>query len=165
MPTRRKEAICSKSSKKATITIAKVTIDKENDKKRDRYEVGLFTLNKQLRTKVKHLNALICNGVMIKDVALAKSKGDPDSPLWNNYDLNAAAIAEANKDVKQIEKYIEGFYNKIPHALECTGYGSKPPSRLFETPRSLLLSSMILYSSLLSSTNLDSGNSTDDDNE
>ena len=152
---RKKEVISSISTGSKKVSATEATINEENDKKRDRDEVDLFALNKELHTEVKHLGVLISNGVVLKDVALARSKGDPDSPLWNEYELNVADIAEQKLVVKQTKKRINEFHNKKKHAIECNRYVSKPPSRLFETPRS----------SFSSTTINDGGNSRDDDNE
>ena len=94
----KKEAIGSVSRKKVTAT--ETTIDKENDKKRDRDEVDLFALNKWLCTEVKHLGVLIRYGMLLKDVAIARSNGDPDSPLWNVYEQNFAEINKLRKKLK-----------------------------------------------------------------
>ena len=57
--------------------------------------------------------------MLLKDVAIARSNGDPDTPLWNVYEQNFAEINEAKQIVKQIEKEIEALRNKMKHALEC----------------------------------------------
>ena len=130
---RRNKAIGSVSSKKVVVTETTVT------KARD--EMEILSLTKMIDGKLKHHASLVEDKKTSSMIALQVTNGsyDENNVFWQDVRHNCTMLREIDEEIKSLQCTLNYRISKKRTAdamNDSIDNSSKPPSRLFETPRS-----------------------------